>query len=58
MGNGDKKRGETGKRKQRYKGQEGSDGSGSGIFNGKETGKSKGQEEHDISMNKGGGSTS
>ena len=36
-----------------YKGQEGSDGSGSRISNEKEAGKSKGQEEHDISVNRG-----
>ena len=50
---GTKKEGKTGKRKQRYKGQEGSDGSGSRISNEKEAGKSKGQEEHDISVNRG-----
>ena len=54
----DKKRGGNGKKEtEKYKGQEGLDGSGSGMSNGKEAGRSKGQEEHNISRNRGVGTT-
>ena len=48
-----KKKGGNGKNKtERYKGQEGPDGSGSGMSNGKEAGRSQGQAEN-ISANRG-----
>ena len=48
----EKKRGHGKKKTERYKGQEGSDGSESGMSNGKEAGRSKGQEEHNILLMK------